>query len=155
MRSSSRWMADVGRDERRKGDAWSMKKQQQRGTAAAKTSKAKKRSPKELLAAVTEAATPRTDEPAGSAEQVARFSAARDQVKKIHILLTLQEACLLIGESVEPDSFAQSAFSALAEELDAVALIDGSNTDIDISLPLKSIAERARLASRIERQLSR
>ena len=107
-----------------------------------------------LVGAVNDASRPRPGEVPGCAASIDRFGEALEQLKAMPVALTLDEACRIIGEGVEPQRFAWTAFEALALEIEAVAAIDGGGTTIEVSRPLLGIAERARLASKIARQLS-
>jgi hypothetical protein len=112
-------------------------------------------SPRELLDAIVEARKLQPGETSGCAAAVNRFNEATDRVKAIPITLTLEEVCRLIGEGVDAQRFASTAFDALAHEIEAVAAIDGSGTGTEVWRPLLSIAERARLASKVEKRLSK
>lgn len=111
-------------------------------------------SPLQLLAAVDEAHRLQPGETDGCSAAMDRFSEALRRVEAIPVTLTLKEICSVIGDSVEPHRFAFTAFDSLAGEIEAVAGINGNDSDAEVWRPLLSIAQRARLASKVERQLS-
>lgn len=106
-------------------------------------------SPRRLVAAVATTAKPRAGEAKGSVAVVERFGAARARAHAIPIPLTLEEACLLVGQGVEAERFAVTALESLAEEMFSVA-----GDCVDDSPVLMALAERTKLAARVARLLS-
>lgn len=145
------------RNPRDKGDV-SMKKQQRGGAPKMRRGQAEAAaasSPKQLLAAVRDARAPLPGESDGCATRVERFAHALDRVEAIEVKLTLKEACGLIGSGVTATNFAATAFDVLAAEIDAMAYVTENNDSAEEGwILLQNLAQRARLAAKIERQLS-
>lgn len=107
-----------------------------------------------LEAARADMAAARGGEP-GSAADVDFFNDALRRAANIRITITLEQACKVIGDGVEPHRFAATAFEAIAEDL-AIA------TDMVATSPnasegwrlMAGMANRVRFAAEIERRLS-
>lgn len=77
------------------------------------------------------------------------FAAARRTLADMPVPITLGEICHVIGTDVDPERFATSALSAIADQINSTAVLVETDSSNDSWRLFKNLSQRAELASRV------
>lgn len=82
------------------------------------------------------------------------FAAATRSLAEMSVPMTLGEICDIIGVDVQPESFATSALSAIADQINSTAVLVETDRSNDSWRLFKNLSQRAELASRVAEWLA-
>ena len=82
-------------------------------------------------------------------EDLEQFTAKREALEGRPVVLTLREACDLVGRDLEPTAFQKQVFDVLARELDVLSDLGESTATFDGWCALQNLRDRIKLAGKI------
>src|SRR5689334_4472801 len=127
--------------------------------ATKKVTRSKSKTPAEVLRDAKARAAAAVKMPASTNAEarvaVAAHAAAGRDVNELRIPMTFGQLCKLLGQNIEPETFASTVLDSLGDQLETTAAIVDNAPDFscDSWRLFKNIAERAKYAGQVVRWL--